>query len=94
MSKSQSKEFFKKKQRGRSKKTSIGGGGGLGGGISTSGPTISNAPVTKIVPLQTSIGSATGLLGGGEDPAVVVLNPHPPIINQTKEKRTKICCLL
>jgi hypothetical protein len=65
-----------------------------GGGISTSGPTVSNAPVTKLFPLQTSIGSATGLLGNGEDPALVVINPHPPILNQTKEKRTKICCLL
>lgn len=87
MSKSQSKEFFKKKQRGRTKRTS------LGGAVSTGGPTISNAPVTKLVPLQTSMGSASGLLGG-EDPAVVVINPHPPILNQNKDKRTKICCLL
>ena len=88
MSKSQSKEFFKKKQRGRTKRTSI------VGAISTGGTTISNAPMTKLIPLQTSIGSASGLLGGGEDPALVVINPHPPISNQNKDKRTKICCLL
>lgn len=90
MSKSHSKEFFKKKQRGRTKKNSIGGGT-----ISGNGPTMSNAPVTKQYLLQTSQGSATGLLGTGEDPAVVVINPHPPTsLHQTKEKRTKICCLL
>jgi hypothetical protein len=87
MSKSQSKEFFKKKQRGRTKRTSI-----AGGAVSTSGPTVSNAPVSKLVPFQTSIGGA--MLGSGEDPALAVINPHPPILNQTKEKRTKICCLL
>lgn len=53
------------------------------------------APVSKQTVFQNSQGSATGLLGGGEDPAVVVINPHPPASsNQTKEKRTKICCLL
>ncbi len=88
MIKSQSKEFFKKKQRGRTKKPSIGGAN------STSGPTTSNAPTTKLFPLRTSIGSAGGLLGNGEDPAVVVINHHPPTLNQTREKRTKICCLL
>jgi hypothetical protein len=88
MSKSQSKEFFKKKQRGRTKRNSIGGGG-----ISIGGPTTSNVP--KLYPFQTSHGSATGFLGNGEDPALVVINPHPPTLaNQTKEKRTKICCLL
>jgi hypothetical protein len=50
--------------------------------------------MTKLIPLQTSIGSAAGFLGDGEDPALVVINPHPPILNQTREKRTKICCLL
>ncbi|CAF0785026.1 unnamed protein product [Rotaria sordida] len=91
MSKSQSKEFFKKKQRGRTKKPSF----TADGGISTGGPTVSNAPIAKLFPLPTSQGSATGLLGNGEDPAVVVINPHPPTsLNQTKEKRTKICCLL
>ena len=90
MSKSQSKEFFKKKQRGRNKKSSVGGGP-----MSTGGPTISNAPTTKQFPIPVSHGSATGLLAGGEDPAVMVINPHPPTsLNQTKEKRTKICCLL
>ncbi|CAF1470789.1 unnamed protein product [Adineta ricciae] len=90
LSKSQSKEFLKKKQRGRAKKNSIGGGVG----VSTGGPTLSNAPVTKLVALQTSQGSANGLFNSGEDPAVVVINPHPPTSNSTREKRTKICCLL
>jgi hypothetical protein len=88
MSKSQSKEFFKKKQRGRTKRPSIGGGA-----VSTSG-LVSNAPVSKLIPIQTSMGSAAALLGGGEDPALVIINPNPPTLNQTKEKRTKICCLL
>ena len=90
MSKSQSKEFLKKKQRGRAKKNSIGGGAG----VSTGGPTLSNAAVTKLVALQTSQGNANGLFNSGEDPAVVVINPHPPTSNSTREKRTKICCLL
>jgi hypothetical protein len=90
MSKSQSKEFFKKKQRGRQKKSSIGGGPASSSGLATA-----SAPGAKPFPLQTSQGSATGLLGGGEDPALVVINPHPPVsTNHTKEKRTKICCLL
>ncbi|UJR35756.1 hypothetical protein I4U23_028505 [Adineta vaga] len=90
MSKSQSKEFLKKKQRGRTKKNSIGGGTA----VSIGGPTVSNAPVTKLVALQTSQGSANGLFNNGEDPAVVVINPHPPTLNSAREKRTKICCLL
>jgi hypothetical protein len=84
MSKSQSKEFFKKKQRGQNKKNST-----------TSGITISNIPTNKAYHIQTSHGSSTGLLGNGEDPAVVVINPHPSTtIHHHKEKRTKICCLL
>ena len=84
MSKSQSKEFFKKKQRGQTKKNST-----------ASGVTMSNIGQNKVYHGQTSHGSATGLLGGGEDPAVVVINPHPPTTpHQNKEKRTKICCLL
>jgi hypothetical protein len=56
---------------------------------------MSNIPQNKVYHIQTSHGSSTGLLGGGEDPAVVVINPHPPTIaHHTKEKRTKICCLL
>ncbi|CAF3115470.1 unnamed protein product [Rotaria socialis] len=91
MSKSQSKEFFKKKQRGRTKKNSF----TADGGVSTSGSTVNNAPIAKLFPTQTSQGSAIGLLGNGEDPAVVVINHLPPTsLNQTKEKRTKICCLL
>ncbi len=83
MSKSQSKEFFKKKQRGQNKKNS------------TSGITISNVQPNKAYHIQTSHGSSTGLLGNGEDPAVVVINPHPPsTTHHNKEKRTKICCLL
>jgi hypothetical protein len=85
MSKSQSKEFFKKKQRGQHKKNSIAIGGSA----------ISNAGQNKGYHYQTSHGSATGLLNGGEDPAVVVINPHPPTAtHHTREKRTKICCLL
>ena len=83
MSKSQSKEFFKKKQRGQTKKNST-----------TSGITIGQ---NKIYHNQASHGSSTGLLNGGEDPAVVVINPHPPLtttVHHHKEKRTKICCLL
>jgi hypothetical protein len=91
MSKSQSKEFFKKKQRGQHKKNS-----NAGGGFNIGGPTMSNATYNKAYHIQTSHGSSTGLLGGGggEDPAVVVINPHPPTTHHTKEKRTKICCLL
>jgi hypothetical protein len=90
MSKSQSKEFFKKKQRGQHKKNS-----NAGGGFNIGGPTMSNATYNKAYHIQTSHGSSTGLLGGGgEDPAVVVNNPHPPTTHHTKEKRTKICCLL
>ncbi|CAF1359471.1 unnamed protein product [Adineta steineri] len=89
MSKSQSKELFnKKKQRGRTKKNSIGGGGP----VSTSNPTVSNTAVTKLFALQTSQG--TNGLYNGEDPAVVVINHQPPVLTQAKEKRTKICCLL
>ncbi len=89
MSKSQSKELFKKKQRGRTKKNSIGGGA-----VSSSGPTVSTAPMTKLFALQSSQGGANGYLNGGEDPALVIINPQPPTLNQPKEKRTKICCLL
>lgn len=89
MSKSQSKEFFKKKQRGQNKKNST------TGGISILGPTVSGVTQGKGYHIQTSHGSGAGLLVGGEDPAVVVISPHPPpIIHQSKEKRTKICCLL
>ena len=91
MSKSQSKEFLKKKQRGRAKKGSIVGAGGPN---STSGPTVSIVPVTKLSALQTSQGGVNGYLNGGEDPAMVIINPHPPTLTQPKEKRTKICCLL
>ncbi|CAF1062288.1 unnamed protein product [Adineta steineri] len=85
MSKSQSKEFFKKKQRGQQKKNSI----------ATGGTAISNPGQSKGHHYQVSHGGATSLLGGGEDPAVVVINPHPPTTgHHTKEKRTKICCLL
>lgn len=90
MSKSQSKEFFKKKQRGQNKKNST----TAAGGVSIGGTTMSTVPQAKDYHVQTSLGSATGLLGGGEDPAVVVLNPHPPTTHQAKEKRTKLCCLL
>jgi hypothetical protein len=84
MSKSQSKEFFKKKQRGQNKKNST-----------LSGGTMGNIIQNKIYHTQTSHGSATGLfVGGGEDPAVAVINPHPPTGHHAKEKRTKICCLL
>jgi hypothetical protein len=84
MSKSQSKEFFKKKQRGQNKKNST-----------ASGITISTMPQNKVYHIQTSHGSSTGLLGNGEDPAVVVINPHPSTTtHHNKEKRTKICCLL
>jgi hypothetical protein len=84
MSKSQSKEFFKKKQRGQNKKNST-----------TSAGTMSNLTPNKVYHVQTSHGSGTGLFGGGEDPAVVVINPHPlTTSHHAKEKRTKICCLL
>jgi hypothetical protein len=90
MSKSQSKEFFKKKQRGRNKKSSVGGGP-----MSTGGPSNSITATAKQFTIAASHASAVGLLGGGEDPALVVISPHPPTsLNQTKEKRTKICCLL
>ena len=89
ISKSLSREIFKKK-RGRNKKGSIGGGPS-----SVAPPTVTNATMIKQYTLQPSQGSAAGLLGAGEDPAVVVINPHPPTSsNQIKEKRTKICCLL
>ena len=87
MSKSQSKEFFKKKQRGHNKKNSI-----VTGGIA-----LGNVGQSKGYHFPTSHGSSTGLLGSGEDPAVVIINPHPPTpanAHHTKEKRTKICCLL
>ncbi len=84
MSKSQSKEFFKKKQRGQNKKNSTASGG-----------TMNNLAQNKVYYNQTSHGSGPGLLGSGEDPAVVVINPHPSTaVHHTKEKRTKICCLL
>jgi hypothetical protein len=83
MSKSQSKEFFKKKQRGQNKKNST-----------SSGVTMSNIGQNKVYHIPTSHGSATGLLSVGEDPAVVVINPHPLTTHHAKEKRTKICCLL
>lgn len=89
MSKSHSKEFFKKNQRGRAKRNSLTNDSAA----STSGQTASIAPIAKLLPIQTSQGSATGLLGNGEDPALVVINPLPPNSNH-KEKRTKICCLL
>lgn len=87
MSKSQSKEFFKKKQRGRTKKTT-----------SVGAATISTVGASKNYHLQTSQGNSSGLLNGGEDPAVVVIHPHPSNApnhgHHVKEKRTKICCLL
>ena len=83
MSKSQSKEFFKKKQRSGYQKNP-----------STTSSVITNATPTKLYHVQTSYGSATGLIGNGEDPAVVVINQCPPTTHRTKEKRTKICCLL
>ncbi|CAF4681621.1 unnamed protein product, partial [Rotaria sp. Silwood1] len=90
MSKSQSKEFFKKKQRGQNKKNSA-----SAVGISIVGPSMSNLAQGKAYHIQTSHGSTAGLVVGSEDPAVVVISPHPtPTIHQTKEKRTKICCLL
>ncbi|CAF2388914.1 unnamed protein product [Rotaria sp. Silwood2] len=90
MSKSQSKEFFKKKQRGQNKKNSS-----TAVGIGIAGSAMSNVVQGKTYHIQTSHGSTAGLLVGGEDPAVVVISPHPPpTIHQTKEKRTKICCLL
>lgn len=86
MSKSQSKEFFKKKQRGHNKKNSL---------VIGSGPSIAGQGKGHHFPA--SHGGSTALLGGGEDPAVMVINPHPPATSTTphgKEKRTKICCLL
>ena len=63
--------------------------------MSTGGPSISNAATTKQYVIPASHANAVALLGGGEDPAMVVINPQPPTsLNQTKEKRTKICCLL
>ena len=53
-------------QRSRTKRSSI------APGISTRGPTISNAPATKLVSLQTSIGSASGFLGAGDDSTAIV----------------------
>ncbi|CAF0973088.1 unnamed protein product [Rotaria sordida] len=90
MSKSQSKEFFKKKQRGQNKKNSA-----TSVGINVISPTMNNVGQGKSYHIQTSHGNTTGLVVSGEDPALVVINPHPlPTIHQTKEKRTKICCLL
>ena len=86
MSKSQSKEFFKKKHRAQNKKNST-----------TSGIMMSNIGHNKTYQIPTSHGSTTGLLSAGEDPAVVVIHPHPSsttATHHTKEKRTKICCLL
>lgn len=90
MSKSQSKEFFKKKQRGQTKKNSL-----VGIGVTIASPSINSASQNKGYHIQTNRGSTAGLVMGNEDPAVVVINPHPPpAVHQTKEKRTKICCLL
>ncbi|CAF4519269.1 unnamed protein product [Rotaria socialis] len=90
MSKSQSKEFFKKKQRGPNKRNST-----TGLSVNIANPAVNTAPLNKGYHIQTSRGSAAGLVASGEDPALAVINPHPsPTIHHTKEKRTKICCLL
>ena len=81
----QSKEFFKKKQSRRNKETSLGGKSGI---------TISES-TTKSLPIRTSQGNTSDLLGNDDDPALVVINPIlPNSSNQTKGKRTKFCCLL
>lgn len=84
MSKSQSKEFFKKKQRGRTKKST-----------SPVPVTVSQVGNSKTISIQGSQITAAGLLNGGEDPAVIIINPNPTTTTHSnKEKRTKICCLL
>jgi hypothetical protein len=92
MSKSQSKELFKKKARGRAKKTTS---------LATS--TNSNVTINKTYHIQASHGNAVGLLNAGEDPAAVVIHSHSsttttPAVHHhqhhVKEKRTKMCCLL
>ncbi|CAF4294057.1 unnamed protein product, partial [Rotaria magnacalcarata] len=90
MSKSQSKEFFKKKQRGPNKRNST-----TGLSVSIANPAVNIVPPNKGYHMYSSRSSATGLIGSSEDPALAVINPHSsPTIHQTKEKRTKICCLL
>ena len=91
MGESQSKDFFKIKQRrAYSKKNNT-----TAISIRTNSSIITSFSQRKLSRIRTSHRNATSLAANGEDPAIIGINQHPSsLIHQTKEKKAKVCCVL